>query len=59
MVKQLPERRFAVMREEETPKAAQAPDEKLNTAHPWLDLTGEDDSIGEPVRCSLDEIRYA
>ncbi len=47
------------MREEETPKAVQAPNEPRETAHPWLDLTGEDDSIGEPVRCSLDEIRYA
>ncbi len=47
------------MREEETPKAVKAPNEPRETAHPWLDLTGEDDSIGEPVRCSLDEIRYA
>ena len=29
------------------------------TDHPWVDLPLEDDSIGESVRYSLDEIRYA
>ena len=29
------------------------------TDHPWVDLPVEDDSIGESVRYSLDEIRYA
>ena len=47
------------MREEETPKAAQAANETRETAHPWVDLPVDDDSIGETVRYSLDEIRYA
>ena len=47
------------MRDEETPKAAQAAKETRETAHPWVDLPVEDDSIGETVRYSLDEIRYA
>ena len=29
------------------------------TDHPWVDLPVEDDSLGESVRYSLDEIRYA
>jgi hypothetical protein len=47
------------MREDETQKAAQAADAPRETAHPWVDLPVEDDSIGETVRYSLDEIRYA
>lgn len=47
------------MREEETPKAEQAPNGNGGTSHPWVDILPEDDSIGEAVRCSLDEIRYA
>ena len=47
------------MREEKRPKAVQAADNPRETAHPWVDLPVEEDSIGEAVRCSLDEIRYA
>ena len=47
------------MREEETPKTVPATESPRDTAHPWTDLTTEDDSIGEAVRSSLDEIRYA
>ena len=47
------------MREEESPKAVQAANDTRETAHPWVDLPVEDDSIGETVRYSLDEIRYA
>ena len=47
------------MREEETPKAAQAETELRETSHPWVELPVEDDSIGEAVRYSLDEIRFA
>ena len=47
------------MREEETPKTVQAGEEPRETAHPWVDLPVEDDTIGEAVRSSLDEIRYA
>ena len=47
------------MREEETQKVVQAAEELRETAHPWVDLPVEDDSIGETVRYSLDEIRYA
>ena len=47
------------MREEEKPKAEQAENELHETAHPWVDLPVEDDSIGETVRYSLDEIRFA
>ena len=47
------------MREEENQKTEQAPAEFRETAHPWLDLSVEDDTIGEPVRCSLDEIRFS
>ena len=47
------------MREEESPKTEPAVQEPRETAHPWVDLATEDDSIGEAVRCSLDEIRYA
>ena len=47
------------MREEETPKTAQVMREPRESSHPWVDLPVEDDSIGETVRYSLDEIRYA
>ena len=47
------------MREEETPKTEPVPEEVRGTAHPWVDFPVEDDTIGEAVRCSLDEIRYA
>ena len=47
------------MREEETPKTAPVMSEPRESAHPWVDLPVEDDSIGEAVRYSLDEIRYA
>jgi len=49
------------MREEETPKTAPVMSEPRETSHPWVDLRvpAEDDSIGETVRYSLDEIRYA
>ena len=48
-----------MMREEEAPKTAPAAEEIRESAHPWVDFATEDDSIGEAVRCSLDEIRYA
>ena len=47
------------MREEETPKTAPVMSEPRETAHPWVNLPVDDDSIGETVRYSLDEIRYA
>ena len=49
------------MREEETPKTAPALNEPRGSAHPWVDLPvqEDDDSIGEAVRYSLDEIRFA
>ena len=47
------------MREEETPNTVQAENEPRETAHPWVDLPVEDYSIGETVRYSLDEIRFA
>ena len=48
------------MREDETPKTAPVVKESRGTDRPWTDLAAEeDDSIGEAVRCSLDEIRYA
>ena len=47
------------MREEETQKAVKTAETVRETAHPWVDLPLEDDSIGETVRYSLDEIRYA
>ena len=47
------------MREEETPKTAPVMSEPRESAHPWVDLPVEDDSIGETVRYSLDEIRFA
>ena len=47
------------MREDEAPKTVPAAEESRNPDRPWTDLAPEDDSIGEAVRCSLDEIRYA
>ena len=48
------------MRGEETPKGAPEKGEPRESSHPWVDLPVEDgDSIGEAVRYSLDEIRYA
>lgn len=49
------------MREEETPKTVQVMREPRETSHPWVDLPvrKDDDSIGEAVRYSLDEIRFA
>ena len=47
------------MREEETPKTAPVMSEPRESAHPWVDLPVDDDSIGETVRYSLDEIRFA
>ena len=48
------------MHEEETPKTAPEKGEARESSHPWVDLpVQDDDSIGETVRYSLDEIRYA
>ena len=47
------------MREEETPKTVPVMSEPRESAHPWVDLPVDDDSIGETVRYSLDEIRFA
>ena len=47
------------MREEETQRTDPAANESRETSHPWVDLSTEDDTIGEAVRYSLDEIRYA
>ena len=49
------------MREDETPKTVQVKSEPRESAHPWVDLPvqEDDDSIGEAVRYSLDEIRFA
>ena len=47
------------MREEETPKTAPVMSEPRESSHPWVDLPVDDDSIGETVRYSLDEIRFA
>ena len=47
------------MREEEAPKTEPVMSEPRESAHPWVDLPVEDDSIGETVRYSLDEIRFA
>ena len=47
------------MREEETQEAVRAAETFRETAHPWVELPVDDDSIGETVRYSLDEIRYA
>ena len=47
------------MREDEAPKTEAVLSEPRETAHPWVDLPVDDDSIGETVRYSLDEIRFA
>ena len=47
------------MREEETLKTRKKAETPRQTDHPWVDLPVEDDTIGESVRYSLDEIRYA
>ena len=49
------------MREDETQKTAQVMSEPRELSHPWVDLPvqEDDDSIGEAVRYSLDEIRFA
>ena len=49
------------MREEEAPKTAPVMSEPMESAHPWVDLPVQEDSdsIGEAVRYSLDEIRFA
>ena len=49
------------MREEETPKTVTVLSEPRESSHPWVDLPvqEDDDSIGEAVRYSLDEIRFA
>ena len=48
------------MREEETPKNVPVMSEPRESSHPWVDLpVQDDDSIGETVRYSLDEIRFA
>ena len=49
------------MRKEETPKTAPVMREPGESSHPWVDLPvqKDDDSIGEAVRYSLDEIRFA
>ena len=47
------------MREEETQKAVPAADVMRETAHPWVDLPVEDDSLDETLRYTLDEIRFA
>ena len=47
------------MREEESRTELSGGQETRPTDHPWVDLPLEDDSLGEAVRYSLDEIRYA
>ena len=47
------------MLENETQKPAEAAKKTRETDHPWVDLPIDDDSLGESVRYSLDEIRYA
>ena len=44
---------------EENLREKTASNEPRPTDHPWVDLPVDDDSIGESVRYSLDEIRYA
>lgn len=46
------------MHEKETVKTDPDVPESRDTAHPWVDLPVEDDSLGEAVRYSLDEIRF-
>ena len=47
------------MREEERQNQEPAPEKPRKVTHPWVELSAEDDSLGEAVRYSLDEIRYA
>ena len=47
------------MRENEPLNQAETEKKPRETDHPWVDLPVEDDSLGESVRYSLDEIRYA
>ncbi|MBR6442612.1 MAG: hypothetical protein IKS46_02895 [Clostridia bacterium] len=47
------------MRENEPQNKAETETKLRETDHPWVDLPVEDDSLGESVRYSLDEIRYA
>lgn len=58
MVKTVPEGEEIGMPEENKREKASA-NPKRTTDHPWVDLPVEDDTIGESVRYSLDEIRYA
>lgn len=48
------------MQEDVTPKTAPVISELRESSHPWVDLPvqEDDDSIGEAVRYSLDEIRF-
>ncbi len=47
------------MRENEPQTAPENEARLRETDHPWVDLPVDDDSLGESVRYSLDEIRYA
>lgn len=47
------------MPEEEKKDRQPAAGQDRREDHPWLQVSGEDDSLGEAVRYSLDEIRYA
>ena len=47
------------MRENEPQTVGETIKKTRETDHPWVDLPVEDDSLGESVRYSLDEIRYA
>ena len=58
MVKTVPEGKEIGMPEENKQEKTAAIPERT-TDHPGVDLPVEDDSIGESVRYSLDEIRYA
>lgn len=58
MVKTVPEGEEIGMPEEIKREKGSANPERT-TDHPWVDLPVEDDTIGESVRYSLDEIRYA
>jgi len=47
------------MLEKESRTPAEADKKPRETDHPWVDMPVDDDSLGESVRYSLDEIRYA
>ncbi len=47
------------MRDEERQIQEPAQEKPRRGDHPWVELSAEDDSLGEAVRYSLDEIRYA